>query len=69
MALARRLAGGPPVAIVMIKRALYQSANRDLCTGLDLFSSELAVVVQSTRDPQDAYRTFAKKRTPIFEGR
>jgi enoyl-CoA hydratase/carnithine racemase len=68
MALARRLAGGPPVAIAMIKRALYQSANCDLRTALDLISSHMAVV-QSTSDSQEAYRAFVEKRTPIFEGR
>jgi enoyl-CoA hydratase/carnithine racemase len=68
MALAQRLAGGPPVAIAMIKRALYQSANCDLRTALDLISSHMAVV-QSTSDSQEAYRAFVEKRTPIFEGR
>jgi enoyl-CoA hydratase/carnithine racemase len=68
MALARRLAAGPPVAIAMIKRALYQSANCDLRTALDLISSHMAVV-QSTSDSQEAYRAFVEKRSPIFEGR
>ncbi len=68
MALAQRLAGGPPVAVAMIKRALYQSANCDLRTALDLISSHMAVV-QSTSDSQEAYRAFVEKRSPIFEGR
>jgi enoyl-CoA hydratase/carnithine racemase len=68
MALARRLASGPPVAIAMIKRALYQSANCDLRTALDLISSHMAVA-QSTSDSQEAYRAFVEKRTPVFEGR
>jgi enoyl-CoA hydratase/carnithine racemase len=68
MALAQRLAGGPPVAIAMIKRALYQSANCDLRTALDLISSHMAVV-QSTGDSEEAYRAFVEKRTPIFKGR
>ena len=68
MALAQRLAGAPPVALAMIKRALYQSANCDLRTALDLISSHMAVV-QSTSDSQEAYRAFVEKRTPIFEGR
>jgi enoyl-CoA hydratase/carnithine racemase len=68
MALAQRLASGPPVAIAMIKRAVYQSANCDLRTALDLISSHMAVV-QSTGDSQEAYRAFVEKRTPIFQGR
>lgn len=67
-ALARRLADGPPVAIAMIKRAVYQSADCDLRTALDLISSHMAVV-QSTSDSQEALRAFAERRTPIFEGR
>ena len=66
--LAERLAGGPPVAIAMIKRALYQSANCDLRTALDLISSHMAVV-QTTSDSNEAYAAFVEKRTPIFEGR
>jgi enoyl-CoA hydratase/carnithine racemase len=67
-ALAQRLAGGPPVAMAMIKRALYQSANCDLRTALDLISSHMAVV-QSTRDSNEAYQAFVEKRVPSFEGR
>ncbi|MDQ6811039.1 MAG: enoyl-CoA hydratase-related protein [Actinomycetota bacterium] len=67
-ALAQRLAAGPPVAIAMIKRALYQSANCDLRTALDLISSHMAVV-QSTRDSQEAYHAFIDKRAPTYEGR
>jgi enoyl-CoA hydratase/carnithine racemase len=67
-ALAQRLAGGPPVAMAMIKRALYQSANCDLRTALDLISSHMAVV-QSTRDSQEAYQAFVERRVPTFEGR
>jgi enoyl-CoA hydratase/carnithine racemase len=67
-ALARRLAGGPPVAIAMIKRPLYQSANCDSRTALDLISSRM-VVVQSTSDCQGAYRAFVEKRASLVEGR
>ncbi len=67
-ALAQRLADGPPIATAMIKRAVYQSANCDLRTALDLISSHMAVV-QSTRDSKEAYEAFVEKRKPAFEGR
>jgi enoyl-CoA hydratase/carnithine racemase len=68
LALARRLADGPPVATAMIKRAVYQSANCDLRTALDLISSHMAVV-QSTHDSREAYEAFVEKRPAVFEGR
>jgi enoyl-CoA hydratase/carnithine racemase len=67
-ALAGRLAAGPPVAISMIKRAVYQSARCDLRTALDLISSHMAVV-QSTQDSKEAYAAFQDRRTAVFEGR
>ena len=68
VALARRLAAGPPVAMAMIKRAVYQSANCDLRTALDLISSHMAVV-QSTHDSREAFEAFVEKRPAVFEGR
>jgi enoyl-CoA hydratase/carnithine racemase len=67
-ALAARLAAGPPVAIGMIKRAVYQSASADLRTALDLISSHMAVV-QSTEDSAEAYQAFRDKRKPVFKDR
>ena len=67
LALARQLADGPPVAIQMIKRAVYQSARIDLATALDLVSSHMAVA-QSTADAAEAYAAFREKRTPRFHG-
>ncbi len=66
--LARRLADGPPIAVAMIKRAVYQSMNCDLRTALDLISSHMAVA-QSTRDSREAYEAFAEKRPATFEGK
>ncbi len=67
-ALARKLADAPPVAVGMIKRAVYQSARCDLRTALDLISSHMAVV-QSTRDSKEAFAAFMEKRPAVFEGR
>jgi enoyl-CoA hydratase/carnithine racemase len=66
--LAARLVDSPPVAVAMIKRAVYQGARTDLRTALDLISSHMAVV-QSTRDSQEAMAAFREKRTGVYEGR
>jgi enoyl-CoA hydratase/carnithine racemase len=65
---ARKLAAAPPVAVRIIKRAVYQSARADLRTSLDLISSHMAVV-QSTRDSAAAYEAFSTRRPAVFEGR
>ncbi len=43
-ALASRIAAANPVAVAMIKRALYQSTRIDLLTSLDLASSHMGVL-------------------------
>jgi enoyl-CoA hydratase/carnithine racemase len=43
-ALAGRIAAANPVAVAMIKRALYQSTRTDLQTSLDLVSSHMGVL-------------------------
>jgi enoyl-CoA hydratase/carnithine racemase len=67
-AFAERLAAMPPVAVGMIKRAVYQSRTTDLRTSLDLISSHMAVF-QSTDDSREAFAAFREKRTPRFVGR
>lgn len=66
-ALARRIADAPPVAVRMIKRAVYQSAKSDLRTALDLISSHMAVVT-STSDSSEAYAAFREKRKGHYVG-
>jgi enoyl-CoA hydratase/carnithine racemase len=65
--LARKLADAPPVAVRMIKRAVYQSARSDLRTALDLISSHMAVVT-STQDSAEAYQAFREKRPGHYTG-
>jgi enoyl-CoA hydratase/carnithine racemase len=66
--LASRLAGMPPVAIQIIKRAVRQGANQDLPTALDLMSSH-AAVVSTTDDAKEAYASFRAQRPGRFYGR
>jgi enoyl-CoA hydratase/carnithine racemase len=66
--LAARLAAGPPIATRLIKRALYQSAETDLRTALDLVSSHMAVI-QSTADSREALDAFRERRPAQYQGR
>jgi enoyl-CoA hydratase/carnithine racemase len=62
--LARRMAKAPPVVAGMIKRALYQSADADLRTSLDLVSSHMGIV-RSTLESREA---FTQLRSKIVDG-
>lgn len=67
--LALRLAAQPPVAVQMIKRAVYAGLrSNDLRTSLDLISSHFAVVT-STEDAREAMAAFKERRPGNFTGR
>ncbi|GAA4730064.1 enoyl-CoA hydratase-related protein [Nocardioides endophyticus] len=65
---AHTLASQPPVAVQMIKRAVYSGARTDLRTALDLISSHFAVVT-STADAQEAMAAFKERRQGTFVGK
>lgn len=67
-ALARRIAEGPPIAIRMTKRAVYQGLRTDLRTSLDLISSHIGLAFQSD-DHREGLRAAIEKRKPTFVGR
>ena len=62
------LASQSPVAVRMIKRAVYQSERCDLRTSLDLISSHMGIV-QTTDDSREALEAFRQGRPSRFEGR
>ena len=68
MMLAERIASKPPLAIRMVKRAVYQGQTSTLRSHLDYISSQIALLSE-TQDHQEAARSFLEKRKPIFEGK
>ncbi len=67
MALARRLANGPALAIRGTKHAINKKVWNDLNLALDI---GLAVEERSSRHPDhtEAARSFVEKRTPEYKG-
>jgi enoyl-CoA hydratase/carnithine racemase len=68
MSLAKEIAGKPPLALRMIKRAVYQAQRSDLRSHLDYISSQLGLLSE-TKDHQEAARAFLEKRKPHFRGK
>ena len=64
---AEKIVGHSPIALRMIKRAVYQSRDADLRTALDMISSHMGVV-QTTADAQEAFSAFREGRRPRFTG-
>lgn len=65
--LAEKIASRPPLAVRMMKRAVYQAQSSTLRSHLDYISSQLALLSE-TRDHQEAARAFVEKRRPVFKG-
>jgi len=69
MAIARRLAAGPPVAYRYMKENLNRAAmGADVIECLDLEASH-HVHVGLTEDHRNAAQAFVDKREPVFKGR
>jgi enoyl-CoA hydratase/carnithine racemase len=68
MVLAEKIASKPPLAIRMMKRAVYQAQTSTLRSHLDYISSQLALLSE-TQDHQEAARSFLEKRKPVFIGK
>jgi 2-(1,2-epoxy-1,2-dihydrophenyl)acetyl-CoA isomerase len=68
LALARRIAAGPPVAIQIIKRLMYRSMSEALWT-VSEWESWGVQKCMTTEDFVEASRAFREKRAPVFHGR
>lgn len=65
--LASKLANSPPIALALIKRAVYQGLNTPVQHALSLIKSHM-VVVQSTADAREALAAFKEKRPAVYHG-
>jgi enoyl-CoA hydratase/carnithine racemase len=65
--LAKKIAAKPPLAIRMMKRAVYQGQTSTLRAHLDYISSQLSLLSE-TEDHLEAARAFLEKRKPVFRG-
>ena len=68
LGLAARIAAGPPIAIRLAKRALYQGVGGNL---RDALARETAAqnVCFETDDAREGALAFVEKRAPVFQGR
>ena len=66
--LGEKLASKPPLAVRMMKRAVYESRRSNLRGHLDFISSQLALL-SCTDDHLEAVKAFLEKRKPEFKGR
>ena len=68
LVLARRIAGGAPGALAMMKDTLNRAVGADLQEVLDL-EAERMVAGAQTDDYLEAVKAFQEKRPPVFKGR
>lgn len=66
--LAGKIAAKPPLAIRMMKRAVYQGTTATLRAHLDYISSQLSLLSE-TEDHVEAAKAFLEKRKPVFKGK
>ncbi|MBV8170240.1 MAG: enoyl-CoA hydratase family protein [Alphaproteobacteria bacterium] len=66
-AMAKQLADGPTFAHAMTKRCLHQEWSMDIDTAIEAEAQAQAICMQ-TQDFARAYRAFANKQKPVFEG-
>ena len=68
LALAKRLAAGPPIAYRYMKDNLNRALAADLADCLEIEARRMIASAQ-TEDYLEAVQAFAEKRTPEFKGR
>lgn len=66
--LARQLAGQPPAAVRLVKRALNDGVDGDLVRGLAV-EREAVIEALATEDAREGPRAFLEKRRPRWTGR
>lgn len=67
-AYAAELAAAAPIAVRMVKRAIYRGLEHDLAAAVDLESLQQRATFQ-TKDAKEGIRAIMEKRAPLFTGR
>ncbi len=67
MALAQKIADKAPLAVPMIKRAVYQAETSTLRAHLDYISSQLTLLIE-TKDHKEAAQAFVEKGNRCLQG-
>ncbi|MEE9284528.1 MAG: enoyl-CoA hydratase-related protein [Dehalococcoidia bacterium] len=68
MALAAKIAGGPPIAMRLAKLNLYKGLEIDLETAMK-FAAACETITLSSQDHQEGVTAFREKRPPNYQGR
>lgn len=68
LAMMERIISNPPLAVRMMKRAIYQAQTSTLRSHLDYISSQISLLTE-TEDHLEAARAFMEKRKAVFRGR
>lgn len=68
LAMMERIIRNPPLAVRMMKRAVYQAQTSTLRNHLDYISSQISLLSE-TEDHLEAARAFMEKRKPTFKGK
>lgn len=68
LALARKIAANPPIAVELTKRAVWRAMDADLLRHLDLEHYYQQITFNS-HDFKESVRAFVEKREPKYQGR
>ncbi len=68
LALARRIAAQPPLAVRLAKQAIDQGLQTDIRSAM-AFELYAAAILYDTEDRKEGMRAFVEKRPPVFHGR
>ncbi len=69
MALAAKIAKGPPIAIKLAKMQLYRGLELSNLEAALQYTAAAQLIVFSSEDHKEGVRAFMEKREPVFQGK